>query len=119
MRTRTKEKTMNWYIIRTQGNKERKVCERIQKEPELQKAVSQVLVPMETVVNLKNGKKVVRDKIMFPGYIFVEANSIGELKYFLSGCDGATGEIKRMIGQQEEQKKWILVICLLLVRMSQ
>ena len=119
MRTRTKEKTMNWYIIRTQGNKERKVCERIQKEPELQKAVSQVLVPMETVVNLKNGKKVVRDKIMFPGYIFVEANSIGELKYFLSGCDGATGflterdgsinpmkekEIKRMIGQQEEQK---------------
>ena len=55
---------------------------------------------------------------MFPGYIFVEANSIGELKYFLRGCDGATGflterdgsinamkekEIRRIIGQQEEQ----------------
>jgi len=121
MREREREtNTMKWYTIRTQGNKERKVCERIQKEPELQKSIGQVLLPMETIVNLKNGKKVTRDKIMFPGYIFVEASSIGELKYFLRGCDGATGflterdgsikpmkekEIRRIIGQQEEQKE--------------
>jgi transcriptional antiterminator NusG len=121
MKAREKKTTeMMWYTIRTQGNKERKVCERIQKEPDLQKSIGQVLVPMETIVNLKNGKKVTRDKIMFPGYIFVEANSIGELKYFLRGCDGATGflterdgtikpmkekEIRRIIGQQEEQKE--------------
>jgi len=115
-----KEKTMEWYIVRTQANREKSVSERIQKEPELKSAVGQVMVPMETIINLKNGKKIKRDKIMFPGYIFVEASSIGELKYFLRGCDGATGflterdgsinplkenEIRRMIGQQEEQKE--------------
>lgn len=111
--------TMKWYTIRTQSNREKSVSEKIKKEPELKSSVGEVIVPLEQVYNLKNGKKVVRDKIMFPGYIFVEASSIGELKYFLRGCDGATGflterdgsikpmkekEINRIIGQQEEQK---------------
>lgn len=115
-------KTINteWYIVRTQSNRERSVSEKILKDMDLKSSVTQVIVPLETTLNIRNGKKVKRDKILFPGYIFVEASSIGELKYFLRGCDGATGflterdgsinpmkenEIRRMIGQQEEQKE--------------
>ena len=54
---------------------------------------------------------------MYPGYIFVETKSIGELAHFVKGCDGATGllsdrskkpqvlsykEVERMIGIQEK-----------------
>ncbi len=112
--------TMKWYIVRAQANRERSVSERIMKESEkgdLMGKVGQVIVPMEKSFFLKAGKKVTREKVMYPGYIFVETNAIGELKYFIKGCNGATGfltnrsgdilplaqsEIDRMLGQHEE-----------------
>lgn len=113
----------NWYVIRTQSNRERSVAERILKETEkgeLVNKVSQVLVPMEKNFYVKAGKKVKREKILYPGYIFVETTAIGELKYFLKGCNGATGfltnksgeikplsitEVNKMIGQQAEAEE--------------
>jgi len=80
-------------------------------------AISRVLVPTEKSFHLKDGKKVTREKVMYPGYIFVETMSIGELSHFVKGCDGATGllsdrakkpqvlslkEVERMIGVQEQ-----------------
>ena len=115
MENQTKSE-MNWYIIRTQGNKERSVVEKIKKDPDLENKIGQVLAPMETTFYLKNNKKVKREKIMYPGYIFVETNAVGELKYFLKGCNGATGfltsrsgdikpmrdnEVEKMIGHQK------------------
>ena len=115
--------TMKWYIVRAQSNRERSVSERIIKESEkgdLMGKVGQVIVPMEKSFFLKNGKKVMREKVMYPGYIFVETNAIGELKYFIRGCNGATGfltnrsgdilplaqtEVNRMLGQHEESKE--------------
>lgn len=112
--------SMKWYIVRAQANRERSVSERITKEAEkgdLMGKVGKVIVPMEKSFFLKNGKKVTREKVMYPGYIFVETNAIGELKYYLKGCNGATGfltnrsgeiqplkneEVERMIGQHEE-----------------
>lgn len=112
--------TMKWYIVRAQANRERSVSERISKEAEkgdLMGKVGQVIVPMEKSFFLKNGKKVTREKVMYPGYIFVETNAVGELKDYIKGCNGATGfltnrtgeiqplprtEIERMLGQHEE-----------------
>lgn len=114
------QSSMKWYIVRAQANRERSVSERISKEAEkgdLMGKVGKVIVPMEQSFFLKNGKKVTREKVMYPGYIFVETNAIGELKYYLKGCNGATGfltnrsgeiqalkkeEIDRMIGQHEQ-----------------
>ena len=62
------------------------VSERLIKEAEkgdLFGKVGQVIVPIEKSFFLKNGKKVAREKVLFPGYIFIETNAIGELKYFL------------------------------------
>jgi len=111
---------MNFYVVRTQGNREKSVAEKIKKEGEngdLIGKIGQVLVPLEKSMFLKNNKKVEKETIMFPGYIFMETNSLGELKYFLKGVKGATGflaerngdiqslteaEVNKMIGKQIE-----------------
>ena len=122
MVTIEKKTKTNWYVVRTATNKEKSVAEKIQKQSEtgdLMNKVSQVIVPTETSFYLKNGKKVKREKVKFPGYIFVQTNAIGELKYFLKGTNGAGGfltnragdvvplsnaEVTRMIGEYEESK---------------
>ena len=114
---------MEWYIVRAQANRERKVSERIIKEAdkgELNGVIGRVIVPMEKVFGTKEGKKVQREKVMFPGYVFVETSAIGELKQAVKKIDGATGiltdragnvqvvtpaEVNRMIGLHEENKE--------------
>ena len=113
---------MEWYIVRAQSNRERKVSERLQKESEkgeLSGKIGRIVVPMEKVFATKDGKKTQRDKVMFPGYIFVETSAVGELKQVIKKIDGATGllsdragniqvvsevEVNRMIGLHEENK---------------
>ena len=121
MNTEVINKTdMKWYVVRTQGNREKSVGERLTKEAEngdLIGKVGQVIVPLEKIFYLKNGKKVQKETIMLPGYIFMETNSLGELKYFLKGVKGVAGflterngdiksltenEVNRMIGRHTE-----------------
>ena len=94
--------SMKWYIVRAQSNRERSVSEKLLKEAEkgdLIGKVGRVVVPMEKSFFLKNGKKVSREKVLYPGYIFVETNAIGELKYFVRGCNGATGFLTNRTGE--------------------
>lgn len=111
---------MKWYVVRTQNQREKSVAEKIIKEGEkgdLIGKVGQVIVPLEKTIFLKNNKKVEKEVIMLPGYIFMETNSLGELKYFLKGLKGTSGflterngdiksltelEVNKMIGKQTE-----------------
>lgn len=113
---------MEWYIVRAQSNRERKVSERIIKEGEkgeLSGIIGRVVVPTEKVFATKDGKKTQREKVMFPGYVFVETTAMGELKQVVKKIDGAIGllsdragniqmvashEVDRMIGIHEENK---------------
>jgi len=115
--------TMQWYIVRAQSNREKSVAERIVKDSErgdLIGKIGQVIVPTEKSFHLKNGKKVQREKVMFPGYVFVETNAVGELKYYLKAVNGATGfltnrggdiqsltqgEVDRMLGIQKQKEE--------------
>jgi transcription termination/antitermination protein NusG len=66
-----------WYVLRVVSGKERKVKEYIDKEVRINKwerSVVQVLCPIEKVFKMVNGKKVLKEKTMFPGYILLEAN---------------------------------------------
>lgn len=116
----TKTKKMEWYIVRTLSNREKSVSERIQKDPSLDGIIGKVVLPTQNSFYLKDKKKIKREKIMYPGYVFVEASGSGELKYFLRGCDGAIGfltdrsgnieplsekEANRMLGQQQEMEE--------------
>lgn len=108
-----------WYVVRAQANREKSVSEKLIKEGEkgdLVGKIGRVLVPMEKSFFMKNGKKVMREKVMYPNYIFVETNAIGELKYFIKGLSGASGfltnragdvqpltqaEVDKMLGQHQ------------------
>lgn len=65
-----------WYSLRVISGKERKIKERI--ELEVQRSgwgdfITQVLVPSEKVYKIRNGKKVIMERNILPGYILLEA----------------------------------------------
>ena len=93
---------MKWYIVKTQSNREKSVSEKIAKESEkgiLSGKMGRIIVPIEKIINIKNGKKIFREKVMYPGYIFVETNAIGELATYVKGCDGATNLLSDKSGK--------------------
>jgi transcriptional antiterminator NusG len=70
------EKESKWYVLRIVSGKEKKVKEHLDKEVRLSgwsNAILQILCPVEKVFKVQNGKKVLREKILFPGYIMLEA----------------------------------------------
>ena len=79
----TEEKVeKRWYVLRAISGKELQVKKTIEDQIErdiLGKNVSQVLVPIEKVTQVRNGKKVTKEKVRFAGYVYVEVASIGEV----------------------------------------
>ena len=65
-----------WYSLRVISGKEKKIKERI--DLEVERAgwagfIFQVIVPTEKVYKIRNGKKVVQERNLLPGYILIEA----------------------------------------------
>ena len=72
-----------WYVLRTAGGKEKKAKEYLDKEIEksgLQDQVSQVLVPVKKEIVNKNGKRKAVDKLLFPGYVLIQAELSAKLE---------------------------------------
>ena len=70
------EEEKRWFSLRVISGKEKKIKERIELEMQRQKwteVVTQVLVPSEKVYKIRNGKKVILDRNILPGYILVQA----------------------------------------------
>ena len=85
---------MKWYVLRVMGGKRKKTVEFLQKEIDrlkLNKFVSQVLVPKEKVYQIRNGKKVSKERNFFPGYVLVEANLVGEVPHILKRVTNVLG----------------------------
>ena len=72
---------MNWYSLRVMSGKEEKIKNNIFRELEYEKDIAEnveeILIPTENVVDIKNGKKLVKKKVFFPGYILMKM----EMKY--------------------------------------
>ena len=67
---------MKWYVLRAAGGKERKAKEYLEKEIErsgIADQVGQVLVPVKKEIVTKNGKRKAVDKLLFPGYVLIQA----------------------------------------------
>jgi transcriptional antiterminator NusG len=90
-----------WFIIQTLSGQENKVKDSIEKRvktDEMQDYVKEVLVPMEKVVEVRNQKKTVSSRKLWPGYVFVdmvlldENNRIIEKPwYFIKETQGVIG----------------------------
>jgi len=75
-----------WYVLRAISGKEAKVKEILDaaiKNTDLGKYVFQVLIPTEKVLSVRNGKKVVKEKNLYSGYVFVEAMLYGDVMHEL------------------------------------
>ena len=114
------ETGMKWYVLRAVSGKEAKVKEyleaAIKHDATLSSHVGQVLLPMEKYAMLRNGKRVIKEKLFLPGYVLVEANLQGEVAHtlrfmpnvlgFLGGLDNPTplrqADVNRILGNAEE-----------------
>jgi transcriptional antiterminator NusG len=105
-----------WYVARVISGQEKKVKQYIETELKREKRdeqVKQILIPMEKVVQLKNNKKVTKERNFYPGYIMIEAELDGELQHVIKNVPGVVGflgskdtpeplrvsEINRMLGK--------------------
>ena len=111
---------MRWYVLRAVSGKEAKVKEYLEallkKDDLLAANVGQILLPTEKYAQLRNGKRVVKEKLFLPGYVLVEANLQGEVAHtlrfipnvlgFLGGLDNPSpvrqADINRILGTAEE-----------------
>ena len=110
-----------WYVIRAVSGQENKVKHYI--ETEIARLgysdyVEEVLVPTEKIPQVRNGKKINKEKVFFPGYVMVKANLAGEVVHIIKGISGVIGflgetkggdpipmrksEVNRMLGTVDE-----------------
>ena len=86
---------MKWYVLRAISGKEGKVKEvidaLINNQPDFAKHVSQVLIPTEKVVTVSAGKRKIKEKNRYPGYVFVEAELVGETQARLRNVSNVMG----------------------------
>ena len=90
------ETSKKWYVLRAISGKEHKVKEYIEasiKNSYLNDYVTQVLIPTEKVYQVRNGKKIVKEKNYLPGYVLIEALLVGEVAHRLKNIPNVIGFI--------------------------
>ncbi|WP_298519307.1 transcription termination/antitermination protein NusG [uncultured Kordia sp.] len=110
-----------WYVVRAVSGQENKVKTYIESEITrlgLEDYVEEVLVPTEKVIQIRNGKKINKERVYFPGYIMIKANLAGEVTHVIKSVTNVIGflgevkggdpvplrqsEVNRMLGKVDE-----------------
>tara|TARA_B100001142_G_scaffold306997_1_gene337260 strand:+ start:213 stop:746 length:534 start_codon:yes stop_codon:yes gene_type:complete len=109
---------MDWYTLRVISGKEKKIRENILFElgtADLADNVENILVPTENVLEMKDGKKKIKEKVFFPGYLLIHLNMNKETKYIVENVNGVMSfvgsngnpeslkpdEVKRFLGDHD------------------
>lgn len=84
-----------WYVVHTYSGYENKVKANIEKtienNPHLAEQILEVRVPLQDVVEVKNGKQSVVQKKMFPGYVLLNMDMNDDTWYVVRNTRGVTG----------------------------
>jgi transcription termination/antitermination protein NusG len=90
-----------WFVIHTLSGQEQKVKDSIErrlKAEEMEEYIQEVLVPMEKVAEVRNGKKTVTSRKLYPGYVFIDIALLDENQkllekpwYFIRDTPGIIG----------------------------
>ena len=118
-----------WYVLRVVSGKERKVKEYLDKDiirSGYADVIKQIFLPMEKVYKVQNGKKVMREKNYFPGYVMLEVldgkltddmihhiSNVSNIMHFLTDGKGSKGniislrksEVNKMLGKVDEMSE--------------
>lgn len=95
----------NWYIINVHVGHEEKVAEQIKQRADSLDLVDKIfgtLVPKEKQVEVKNGKKRVVNKRIFPGYVFIQMVMLEETWFAVRNTPGVTGFASAVSGQDPQ-----------------
>jgi transcriptional antiterminator NusG len=113
---------MNWYSLRVISGKEKNVEEHILREAgdnKITNEIEEVFVPYEKVVEMRNNKKRIKEKMFFPGYVLIKMNLNANTKYIVENSPGVLSfvgpkgkkpaplrddEIKRIFGEVERKE---------------
>lgn len=120
------EKETKWYVLRVVSGKERKIKEYLDKDiirNGWEKLIKQIFLPVEKVYKVANGKKVMRERNYYPGYIMIEVtgqilpddivqsiSNVSNVMHFLTDGKGSKGqiislrksEVNKMLGKMDE-----------------
>jgi transcriptional antiterminator NusG len=83
-----------WYVVHTQSGYEKKVKQNLEariSSMNMEERIYEVVIPMEDVIEFKNGKKVVVQKKVFPGYLLVRCELDDDSWYVIRNTPGVTG----------------------------
>ena len=112
---------MKWYSLRVISGKEKVAKENILFEAETQNLsdfIGDIFVPFEKVIELRNNKKKIKEKLFFPGYVLINMDLNKESKYMIENTNGVLSfvgpkggdpiplrddEIKRIFGEVEDK----------------
>lgn len=116
-----------WYVVRAVSGQEKKVKTYLETEIARQKMtnfVPEVLIPTEKVYEMRNGKKKVRERNYFPGYVLISADlSNGEVEHLIKSIPNVMGflgneggankvptplrqtEVNRILGRVDESEE--------------
>jgi len=111
---------LKWDVVRAVSGKEKKVKQYLEAEVNrlgLSHLLPQVLIPMEKYYQMKDGKKIAKERNFYPGYVLIEAALDGELEHVIKGINSVIGflgdkggnavpmraaEVNRILGKVDE-----------------
>ncbi len=114
---------MHWYVVKVQSGREESIKEAIEKRVKiegLEEYFSQIIIPVERVTEMRNSKRVTRERKLYPGYLMVEVEYNDRILYLFRETSGvgdfvggglnhppspmSAREVERMLGRQGEQR---------------
>jgi transcription termination/antitermination protein NusG len=93
-----------WYVVHTQSGYEKKVTANLHariQSMNMEERIFEVVIPMEEVVEFKNGRKQIVQRKVFPGYLLVRCKMDDESWYCIRNTPGVTG----FVGQSRQGQK--------------
>ena len=113
---------MDWYSLRVISGKEKSIEINIMREVDengISSDIGEVFVPFEKIIEVRNNKKRIKEKMFFPGYILIKMNLTANTKYIVENIPGVLSfvgpkgkapvplrdsEIKRIFGEVERKE---------------
>ncbi len=114
--------TKKWYTLRIYSGQEEKVKAHIEAEIGLkgiEEKVGEIIIPSENIVEMRDGKKRVKNRVFFPGYMIIEMELDNQTMHVVSGAPGVISfvgpkneptplrdsEVKRILGKMETSRE--------------
>jgi len=117
------DQKLKWYVVRAVSRKEKKVKQYIDAEINrlgITHLVPQVLIPMEKYYQMRDGKKIAKERNFYPGYVLVEVALDSEIEHLIKGINSVIGflgdkegnaiplrqaEVNRILGKVDEMSE--------------